>query len=378
MKRLLAVCLLVATFVLSGNAWGTDSPKPPIAEDSLDIMIGQMIMVGIGDFNELKKEEPIFEEIRQNRVGGIILFEKNIHPKDSEKKMKAMLNYAKAQANIPLLVSIDQEGGLVNRLKTKYGFPKSVSAQYLGEQDNLDSTFFYARQTAATLYNLGINMNFAPSVDVNVNPENPVIGKVKRSYSEDPYVVARHAQAVVEAHDLFGIATVLKHFPGHGSSQNDSHLGLTDVSGTWRFKELIPYKALLDSGKVRAVMTAHIVNEVMDETKLPATLSPFVISGVLRDFLGYDGVVVSDDMQMKAISAEYGLKTSIQMAIQAGVDILLFGNNVANYELAASQQIHAIIKELVRNGVISDQRIAASYRRILSLKTELGLMTESN
>lgn len=369
MKRILVVCLLAAKLIPCANAQEVDS---------LDIMIGQMIMVGIGDFNELKKEETIFEEIRANRVGGVILFEKNINPKKSEEKMKEMLSYAQKQAEIPLFISIDQEGGLVNRLKTKYGFPKSVSAQYLGELNNLDSTSYYAKQTAATLYKLGINMNFAPSVDVNVNPENPVIGKVKRSYSADPYEVAEQAQAVVEAHDLFGVATVLKHFPGHGSSKNDSHLGLTDVSKTWRFKELIPYKALLDSGKVRAIMSAHIVNEIMDESKLPATLSPFVISGVLRGFLGFDGVVVSDDMQMKAISAEYGLEESIKMAVNAGIDILLFGNNVAGYDLAASKKIHAIIKSFVEKGEISNARIAESYRRIISLKSELGLLDNSD
>ncbi|RED98907.1 glycoside hydrolase family 3 protein [Marinoscillum furvescens] len=341
--------------------------------DSLDHMIGQMILIGMGDFNKLDKKAPVFKDIQSGKVGGVILFEKNLASKNTEKNLRDMLSYAQSLSNIPLFVGIDEEGGRVNRLKPKYGFPKTVTAQYLGELNNTDSTEFYAEQTAGALYGLGINMNFAPSVDVNVYPENPVIGKIGRSYSPDPAVVATHAAKVVEAHDLFGVATVVKHFPGHGSSRNDSHLGLTDVSSTWRFRELLPYKMLMDSGKVRAVMTAHIVNEVMDERKLPGTLSDRIIGGVLRGFMGYDGVVVSDDMQMKAISKEYGLEDAIKKAVNAGVDILLFANNVPDYDLVTADQIHNIIKNFIKNGDISADRIAKSYDRIMKLKADLKL-----
>lgn len=343
-------------------------------QDSLDIKIGQMIMTGLGDFSQLEKGAPIFEAVQSGKTGGVILFEKNLHGKNTEENLREILHYAQNMSPIPLFVSIDEEGGRVNRLKTRYGFPKTVTAEYLGALDNADSTTYYARQTAATLYRLGINMNFAPSVDVNVNPENPVIGKIGRSYSDDPMEVAEHATLVTEAHDLFGIATVIKHFPGHGSSRDDSHLGLADVSDTWRFQELMPYKAMLDSGKVRAIMTAHIVNEVLDERKLPATLSDRVLSDVLRGFLGYEGVVISDDMQMKAISAQYGLEEAIRMAITAGVDVLLFANNVPDYDLVTANQIHGIIKKFVKNGDISEERITESYKRIINLKQELGLI----
>lgn len=364
---------LIVGMLLFGASQNLSAQENLPVTDSLDLMIGQMILTGLGDFNRLDKGAPVFEAIRTGKVGGVILFEKNLNSINTEKNIQEILSYAQAQTEIPLLVSIDEEGGRVNRLKTKYGFPRTVTAQYLGNLDHPDSTSFYARQTASILYQLGINMNFAPSVDVNVNPSNPVIGKIGRSYSQDPALVARHAQLVVEAHDLFGIATVLKHFPGHGSSRDDSHLGLADVSDTWRFEELLPYKALLDSGKVRAVMTAHIVNEVLDDRKLPATLSDKVISDVLRGFLEYEGVVISDDMQMRAISAQYGLEEAIKMAINAGVDILLFANNVPDYDLVTAEQIHAIIKKFVKNGDISEEQIAKSYKRIMILKEEMGL-----
>jgi len=345
-----------------------------ISSDSLDVMIGQMIITGIGDFDQLNPREEIFKSIRDGKVGGVILFEKNLTPYNTEKSLQEIISYAQKQSKAPLFVSIDEEGGRVNRLKTKYGFPKTVTAAYLGNLDNPDSTTFYAEQSAAILYRLGVNMNFAPSVDVNINPENPVIGKIGRSFSADPMEVVQHAGLFIDAHDLFGIATVVKHFPGHGSSMADSHLGLADVSDTWRFEELLPYKALLDSGKVRAVMTAHIVNEVLDERKLPATLSDKIIKNVLREFMGYDGVVISDDMQMKAISAQYGLKEAIRMAINADVDILLFANNVPDYELIKPEEIHTIIRDFVKKGDISVARISKSYQRIMKLKEEMGLL----
>lgn len=370
MKKLLFLALVSVLFFTSYGQETINSDQ----KDSLDLMIGQMIMVGLGDFNTMDQQAPVYKDIRSGKVGGVILFEKNLANKNTVDNLKKILAFTQSQSETPLFVSIDEEGGRVNRLKTRYGFPKTVTAQYLGTLDNLDSTSFYAKQTAGILYQLGVNMNFAPSVDVNINPENPVIGKIGRSFSEDPLVVAKHAQAWMEGHDLFGVATVLKHFPGHGSSKNDSHLGLTDVSSTWRFEELTPYRALLDSGKVHAIMTAHIVNDVLDDSKLPATLSDKVISDVLRGFMGYDGVVVSDDMQMKAISAQYPLDESIKMAILAGVDILLFANNVPDYELVTAEQIHQIIKKLIENGDISRERIAQSYNRIISLKKDMGLL----
>lgn len=367
MKKIMAAVLISGFAISVSMAQGADS----LQTDSLDLKIGQMIMIGLGNFNKLDTNAVVFESIRTGKAGGIILFEKNLTSKNTEESLRNILDYAQKQSEIPVFVSIDEEGGRVNRLKTKYGFPKTVTAEYLGTLDDLDSTSFYASKTAATLRKLGINMNFAPSVDVNINPENPVIGKIGRSYSPDHHTVAAHAQQVVEAHDIYGVATVIKHFPGHGSSQNDSHLGMADVSTTWRFEELYPYKALIDSGKVRAIMTAHIVNATLDEEKLPATLSERVIGGVLREFLAYDGVVISDDMQMKAISAEYGLEEAVKKCVQAGVDILLFANNVPNHELVTAEEIHQIIKTLVENGEVDRDRINESYQRIIKLKTTL-------
>ncbi len=346
-------------------------------DDSLDVMIGQMIMIGIGDFNDAKSAQPIFDELENGTVGGVALFEKNLSTTNTRSELAKLILKIQKSASVPVLVAIDEEGGRVTRMKEKYGFSKKVSAQYLGELDNLDSTNFYAMQTALQLDSFGINMNYAPVVDVNLNRNNPVIGRIERSYSPDYAEVIEHAHQVVSVHYANNVIPVLKHFPGHGSSQNDTHLGITDVTDTWQFEELYPYKALIDSGVVKAIMTAHIVNQSLDRSKTPATLSKRVVTDMLRDFLNYDGVVVSDDMQMGAIKNEFGFREAIRMSLEAGLDILIFANNVEDFDMVTSTEIHSIIKELVNEGVVSRDRIAQSYQRIMKLKAEFGLLDDS-
>ncbi len=350
--------------------------KKLIEEDSLDIMIGQMIMIGIGDFNDAKSTQPIFDELERGTVGGVALFEKNLSKSDTRSELAKLILKIQKSASIPVFVAIDEEGGRVTRMKEKYGFSKKVSAQYLGDLDNLDSTNYYAMQTAMQLDSFGINMNYAPVVDVNLNTSNPVIGKIERSYSPDYSEVIEHAHEVVSVHNNNNVIPVLKHFPGHGSSKNDTHLGITDVTETWQFEELYPYKALIDSGVVKAIMTAHIVNQSLDRSKTPATLSGRVVTDMLRDFLNYQGVVVSDDMQMGAIKNEFGFRESIRMSLEAGLDILIFANNVEDFDMVTSTEIHRIIKELVADDVISRDRISESFKRIMKLKAEFGLLDD--
>lgn len=368
MRKSLSIALLVLTF--SGLA-SSDPPK-----DSIDVMIGQMIMIGIGDFNMVDNSQPIFDEIKSGKVGGVVLYEKNILFESPKPELALLVETLQKNASIPLFVSIDEEGGRVTRMKTRYGFKKNVSAQYLGDLNNLDSTRFYANQTASLLNSFGINMNYAPVVDVNLNPRNPVIGRIKRSFSSDYNEVIRQAYEVIDQHNQRGVVPVLKHFPGHGSSRSDTHLGLTDVTETWQIEEMYPYSALIDSGVVKAVMTAHIVNQSLDGSKNPATLSKKIVTGMLRDFLNFDGVIISDDMQMGAINNEYGLREAIRLSLEAGVDVLMFANNVHDYNRVSASTVHAIIKDLLFEGIVSRDRIHASYKRIMKLKAETGLCDE--
>ena len=195
-----------------------------------------------------------------------------------------------------------------------------------------------------------------------------MLGKRQRCYSTNAKKVAQHAGITIEAHHNQGVKTVVKHFPGHGNSLSDSHLGMADVTKLWNQTELQPYKLLIEEGVVDAVMTAHIVNRKLDNSGLPATLSKKIVTELLRDSLRFNGVVISDDMQMHAISSYYGFEESIKKCIMAGVDILMFSNNIkgaTNYE---PSNIHATILRLVKNGDISIERINESYARIMSMK----------
>ncbi len=339
--------------------------------DSLDIKIGQMIMIGINDRKELLDNDPLLIEIKEGVLGGVVLFEKNISKTNSQDNLKNLIAKLKANAPIQLFVSIDEEGGKVHRLKEKYGFVSMPSASYLGKLNNDDSTLYYNRRLAKEMFELGINFNYAPCLDLAKDTNNMAIAKKGRCYSLNPEIVSRQAQLCIQAHHENSVNTILKHFPGHGSASGDSHLGIVDVTNTWGFEELLPYNGIIQSNQCDAIMTAHIINRNWDSALLPATLSKNVVTGILRNLLGFKGVIFSDDMQMFAISKNYGFENGIEMAINAGIDILMFGNNVSLKDNPISAtELHNIIKKLVLNGKVSRERVNEAYTRIMYLKSK--------
>ncbi len=340
------------------------------SEDSLNIKIGQMIMIGLDGRTSFPADDTLRRDLKANKIGGVILFEKNIAKANSAVTLKKFIADVQAAAPIPLFVSIDEEGGKVHRLKEKYGFVSMPSQAYLGKFSNTDSTYWYVNRLAKQLNDLGINLNYAPDVDLASNKSNPIIAKVERAYSADPKVVTKHALANLDAHHQNDVKTILKHFPGHGSSAADTHLGVVDVTNQWNIKELMPYNDIIKSGKIDAIMTAHIVNCHLDSACLPGTLSKAIVNDMLRNMLEFDGVVFSDDMQMYAISKNYGLEASIRMAINAGVDILVFGNQVNPNGRNTVAQLHEIIRKAVKAGEIPESRINQSYLRIMALKAK--------
>lgn len=336
--------------------------------DSLDIKIGQMLLIG---FPTTKVDTAVLEEVRTGKAGSIILFEKNIPPANSFVALKKITwTYQKA-APIPLLIAIDQEGGRVNRLKSKYGFPNSITAQAMGKSGSLDSVRFYAEATAATLSGLGININFAPVVDLASNPDNPIISKYGRAFSANEDSVTLMAKEFIRQHRRYGVLTSLKHFPGHGSSKDDTHLGIADVTNTWEERELYPYKTLIDSGYAEAIMTSHIVNKNLEPDGHPGTLSDDIMNGILRKKLNFNGVIFTDDMQMHAITKHYGLEEAIRLAILAGVDIMTFSNNISGSDERTVNKVHSIIRTMVENGTIPKERINESFKRVMRLKRQL-------
>jgi beta-N-acetylhexosaminidase len=350
--------------------------KPASAQtDSLDIKIGQMLLVG---FPIAGVDSAVLNEVRAGKVGSIILFEKNIPPTNSFVSLKKITWTYQQAAPIPLIIGIDQEGGRVNRLKSKYGFPNSITAAAMAKSPSLDSVRFYAEATASTLAGLGININFAPVVDLASNPNNPIIAKYGRAFSANEDSVILMAKEYIRQHRKYGILTSLKHFPGHGSSKDDTHLGIADVTNTWEERELTPYQALIDSGYADAVMTSHIVNKRLEPDGHPGTLSDDVITGVLRNRLHFNGVVFTDDMQMHAIAKNYGLEEAIKLAVKAGVDIMTFSNNISGVDMRTVDVVHGVIRKMVETGEVSEKRIDESFRRVMALKRLLQKGDQQN
>ena len=341
---------------------------------SLGEMVGQMIMVGVAEYRDPSTREEFLGAVRGGMVGGVIIFERDLEAQNTSRELIRLILDIQSQAPRPLFVAIDQEGGKVNRMKEKYGFPPSVSAQYLGHLDDADSTTYYSQTTARTLYDHGININFAPVVDLSVNLENTVIYKKERSYGRDAQTVTRNARIVVETHWDFGVGTALKHFPGHGSSTADTHLGVVDVTSTWMPEELTPYRDLIGTSPGLSVMIAHVVQANLDGQRLPATLSRGIVRGLLRGELGFDGVTFSDDMHMGAITKHYGSKEAIVMAVNAGIDVVVFSGNMNSQSLGSPQQIHELMVQQVQKKDIKESQVRSSYQRILAYKNLLGLL----
>ena len=317
-------------------------------------------------------DAPIVADIVKRHLGAVVLFTYDVALMSGERNIQSPAQVAQLTRGLqefaptPLLIAADQEGGMVARLNEQHGFPPTVSAQELGERGDAAYTYAQAETMAKTLAAAGVNHNLAPVVDVNTNPDNPVIGSLGRSFGADPAVVIEQAHAFIQAHHAQGVTTTLKHFPGHGSSQADSHLGLVDVSATWHPLELEPYRALIDAGLADSVMTAHVFNAQLDPD-YPATLSKAVITGILREQLGYDGVVITDDMNMGAITTQYGFEQAAVLAVGAGADVLAYGNNLIYDPNSAERAIGALLAAVER-GELSEARIDESYRRILRLK----------
>lgn len=354
-------------------------------EVTLKDKIGQMLIVGFKGM-ELSPDDAITQAILAQRIGGVILFDYDFqtktynhnikNPQQLKNLTKQLQEYA-SQAEMkhengltPLFISIDYEGGNVNRLKENYGFPKTLSAAEIG-LGTYDQATQQAELMAKTLKEAGININFAPVVDVNVNPDNPIIGKLGRSFSAEPQKVIDYAAVFSKAYQDDGVLCVYKHFPGHGSSTGDTHAGFVDITQTWKEYELEPYKQLLQqSYGCPMVMMAHVLHYGLDSKGYPASISFAMTKELLRDKLKFDGVVVTDDMQMKAITDNYGLADAVRLAVNAGADMLIFGNQLVTTPQDPEEIIDMIYHD-VRTGKISENRINEAFHRIMKLKKKL-------
>lgn len=346
--------------------------------DDLRAKIGQTIMIGFPGRSESDPGvKAIRAQLQEGTVGGVVLFPDNITGKAQLKALIAALR--ETRSDLPPFIAVDQEGGAVQRLRARKGFGWFPSAALVGKNPSLDSQeiagAIYA-EMAAELAELGFNMNLGPVVDINTNPSNPVIGARGRSFGGDPDTVAPIAAAFINAHHAANVATVAKHFPGHGSSTVDSHRKLADVSHSWRDLELEPYRRLALQGLLDAVMIGHLYHpRFSDLERLPASLSAKTVD-VLRasDGIGFDGVVMSDDLEMGAIRDAFAPEEAAVRAIKAGTDIVVF-SNIERGDLNFGARIHDALAVAVCDGRLGAARIEEAYRRIVRLKEQLKTKT---
>ncbi|AEI45172.1 beta-N-acetylhexosaminidase [Paenibacillus mucilaginosus] len=343
---------------------------------SLKQKIGQLLMCGFPGTEPTPEME---ELIRDGGIGGIIYFRRNLAEPAQAAALSAKLQgFAAEGSGVPLLIAVDQEGGMVTRIEQ--GVSVMPGAMALGATGDADAAYEAAKVTAAELLAMGINMNFAPVLDVNNNPLNPVIGV--RSYGGDPELVARLGTAAVRGYQETGVAATVKHFPGHGDTSQDSHHELPTVPhdrGRLDRLELVPFREAVRQG-VDAVMTAHLLFPAVEPEPLPATLSPRVLTGLLREELGYGGVIVTDCLEMNAIAGHYGVAEGAVLAVEAGADLVLVSHRI-ELQRAALDALTAAVEsgrlseeridrsvDRLGGGRLSEERIDRSVDRLLALK----------
>lgn len=367
----------VKSTVIKGEGDRYNVVENAVAGMSMEEKVGQMLMPDFRNWsgkNVTSMLPEIEKLVKQYHLGGVILFRENVVT--TEQTTKLVADYQEAAEKYGMLMTIDQEGGIVTRLQSGTDMPGSMA---LGATRSPEITENVGNAIGEELAALGINMNFAPSFDINNNPDNPVIGV--RSFGEKPELVAELGVAYTKGLQASGTAATAKHFPGHGDTATDSHIGLPEVPyDLERLKavELYPFQKAMDAG-IDAIMTAHVTFPKVDGTKviskkdgseitLPATLSHKVLTELMREDMGYDGVILTDALNMQAIADHFGPVDAVIRAVNAGSDIVLMPvglESVANG-----------LYEAVRSGEISEERIEASAKRILALKLKRGIVKE--
>jgi beta-N-acetylhexosaminidase len=307
-------------------------------------------------------DDPIMRAIRDDGLGGVILFARNIDAPAQLRQLTTTLRDAAGDRR--LLIAVDQEGGAVARLNPDKGFPASPSAAKVGRRNDPD----YARQAgtaiARTLADAGINLDLAPVVDLNVNPANPSIGALGRSFSANADVVVAMAGEFVTGLRSGAVLATLKHFPGLGSATGDTDREFVDISATWTEAELEPFRRLIAAGQADLVMVSNAFNGQLD-LRNPASLSA-PTHNLLRDDLGWDGVVITDDLMAGALAANYAADEVLRRAIRAGNDLLLLANTASQAGDVVQPALDAI-EGLVAKGQIDEALIDAAGARISAL-----------
>ena len=363
---IIVVLLSIFTF---RTTFSKEPPKDEILETisnmSLDEKIGQLVISG---FYGTTLDENILKLIKEDKISGVILFNRNVKDSSTLLSLNNSLKESNKNNKLPLFISVDEEGGLVTRM------PKDIKRlptnTYIGSLNNKDLSYNVGEILGEQLSYFGFNMNFAPVLDINSNPNNPVIGD--RSFGNNKDTVAILGTSTMKGIQSKNIISVVKHFPGHGDTSVDSHVNLPvvnyDINRLKSF-EFVPFKTAIQNG-ADAIMVGHILLPKID-SKYPSSMSYEIVTNILRKDLGFNGLVVSDDMTMGAITKNYSIEESSIKAINAGVDLLLVCQKYENTE-----NVLKALKEAALNGTISKERLDNALYNIISIKKKYLLNKE--
>lgn len=330
------------------------------SEDALQSAIGQMLLVGFDGFTA---PSSVLSDLETGQLGGAILFRRNVDTLDQVAALNESIHAACRDRIAPPFVAVDQEGGRVVRLRDPLTPIPPMRA--LGERDDPTLCARVSEVIATEISALGFNLNFSPVLDVDTNPDNPVIGD--RAFSRDPEVVARMAGSFLVGHLMSGVIPCGKHFPGHGDTDCDSHLTLPVLNHDpqrMEAVELRPFARMIEV-EIPMLMTAHIRLPALD-TVHPATLSHAVITRLLRDELGYDGVVVTDCLEMKAVAEHYSIEEMVELGLRAGIDLFLICHTESKWRSAREHLL-----EMARANELDRFRVFQSANRIMRLKKSM-------
>jgi len=335
---------------------------------TLETMVAGLLVVGFR--GQSLDDAPWVRAALDAGLGGVVLFDRdgrtgkarNVHTPAQVRALTAALRDAAGARS--LLIAVDQEGGKVTRLSPAHGYPAVASEAEIG-RGTQKTARRWARDLATTLAGAGVTLNLAPVVDLDVNRSSPAIGALGRSFSADPDVVVAMAGIELDAHRAAGVLATLKHFPGIGSSTANTDFGVADVTDTWTRRELDPFRRLIDAGTADAIMAGHVVNRRLDPDN-PASFSPAVVTDLLRGELGWEGVVITDDLGAAAIVERYGADEAVLLALEAGNDLLLFANQQA-YDPGVVARTVETVTGAVGSGRLDGARIEASWRRVRAL-----------
>lgn len=359
MRRFLATLLVLTTFPTAAHA------------ATLEQMAGQMIVVGFeGNSAEAASVTALADELAAGRLGGVMYLKKNVKSLADVREMNAL--FRAAADDYPPFITLDQEGGAVERLTKDVGFKEIPNAASIAASHTpIVAEQIYA-DMAKGIAAEGFTVNFGPVADLNTNPDNQVIARFGRAFSAEADTVIAYDEAFIKAHHAAGLITSLKHFPGHGSSTADSHEGFVDITNSWSPDELEPYRVLIAEGMADMVMIGHLYHAdyADDDGETPSSLSPRWIDGVLREELGFDGVVISDDLEMGAIRDHFTLEETVTKAVRAGMDVLLFSNTAYQRPGLPGEVLEILLAEAAEDPDFAT-RIEQSFERIVALKARI-------